>query len=90
MSKLASGGKSELCAEADSIDGIRVRMNEMKTTQLSEIELELDSFEQASARVDDIDWSYVSEPKEDDVNEMKRLRVLNCFDVDERKMTVSE
>ncbi|PON60903.1 hypothetical protein PanWU01x14_150320 [Parasponia andersonii] len=89
MSKLTSGGKSELGARADSVDGIRARMNEMKTTRLGEIEPELDSFEQASAGVDE---NCASEPEEYGIDGMARLKLreLDCFNVDGRKMTVSE
>ncbi|PON33063.1 hypothetical protein PanWU01x14_355710 [Parasponia andersonii] len=89
---MVSGGKSELGAGADSIDEIWARMNEMKMTQLGMIEPELDSFEQASAGVDGIDRNCASEPEEDGVDGMTRLKLreLDCFDVDGRKMTVSE
>ncbi|PON73585.1 hypothetical protein PanWU01x14_057670 [Parasponia andersonii] len=92
VSKLASGGKSELGAGADSVDGIRARMNEIKMTRLGEIEPDLNSFEQASAGVDGVDGNYASESEEDGIDGMARLKLreLDYFDVDGRKMTVSE
>ncbi|POO01637.1 hypothetical protein TorRG33x02_024140 [Trema orientale] len=67
-------------------------MNEMKMTRLGEIEPELDSFEEASAGVDGVDGNCASELEEGGVDRMARLKLreLDCFDVDGRKMTVSE
>ncbi|PON48494.1 hypothetical protein PanWU01x14_236890 [Parasponia andersonii] len=64
-------------------------MNEMKITGLGEIKPELDSFEQASAGVDGIDRNYASEPEEDRIDRMARLKLreLDYFDVDRRKLT---
>ncbi|PON39694.1 hypothetical protein PanWU01x14_303340, partial [Parasponia andersonii] len=63
-------------------------MNEMKMTQLGKIEPELNSFEEASAKVDGVDRSCVSEPEEDGFDGMARLKLreLDCFNVDGRKM----